>query len=1515
MRGDAAVGAPPAGLKTAGETTALERVMSSESEILQSLESGLALHRSGRLDDANALYQKVLVHEPDNPDALHLTGVIHHQRGRHADAAALIERAIAAEGSVADYHNNLGESYSALGKVPEAIASYRRAIELDPHRADAQLNLGRALWRQGDPASSEKHLREAVRLHPTAIEARRLLGVVLAGAGKPAEAEQELRQAAALGVLDAGAQHDLGVLLAQQKRMPEAEDCFRRAIVLEPRDVSSRLNLGRVLEIQGRHQEAANVLRHALETRPEAVDLHLALGRNQQAAGRHDEAAERLQSACSVRPNEAAFHSELGISLHALGRFDEAILSFERAIGLKPETAAFHNNLGITLEAQERHEEAIASLKRALAIQPNYVNALNNLAASYRAVGRHDEAVAGLEQAIRLNPNDAAALNNLAHVLKAQGRIAEGIDALRRAIAIDPTDTEPHENLLLLLHYSPEYDRKTIFEEHLLWARRHAAVPAGTTRQHANDRNALRRLRVGYVSPDFEHHPVAFFIEPILCAHDRERFEVFCYSHVVKPDATTRRLQQHADQWRDVLGLSIEQLADLIVRDGIDLLVDLCGHSGNSRLRAFALKPAPVQVTYLGYPDTTGMTQIDYRLTDGLADPPGASEQYHTEKVVRLPDCFACYRPPENAPEVGPLPALCTGGITFACLNDAAKLNGEVVKLWSRVLTEVQDARLMLRCPQGTAEARLVHLFLQEDVSVERLHFVRRRSFDDYLALHHEIDIALDPFPFNGHTTSLHGLWMGVPVVSLVADRYSGRMGHSVLTNVALSELAADSPDRYVKAAAALARDLPRLAQLRSGMRARLLRSPLTDAVKFTRGLEEAYRQMWRKWCDSAEAGPSGAEVADRHDQRGTELGAERRFDEAGAAFRQAISLRPERARYHNNLGSCLHLLGKNDEAIECFQRALELRPDFAQALYNLGTALAAQGQYQQAIESYRKAVALQPAEATYHNNLGSSLQALRRYDEAIAEHSRAVELQPRDANLYFNLGNALQAQERNDEAISFYRKAIELDPTQAVFYSSLGTSLRSRGRHGEALAAYEKARALAPADADVHVHLGNAYQDRGRHEAAVESYRRAVQLRPDYAAAGSNLVFSLHYHPGRDAESIFLEHRSWADRQGRLDGLSATHTNDRNPERSLRIGYVSSDFRSHSVGYFVEPVLQGHDRARYQPICYSGVGRPDETTARLRRSAGEWREVVGLSDERVAEIVREDRIDVLVDLGGHTAANRMLLFARKPAPIQVTYLGYPNTTGLPTIDYRITDSFADPPGLTERFHTEQLVRLDPCAWCYQPPSDSPEVAELAALRNGYITFGSFNAFAKINERLIEMWAHILREVPGSRLLLKNKPLADAGIREEAAEAFQRYGIASGRLELQGWEARTARHLARYGNVDIALDTYPYHGTTTTCEALWMGVPAITLEGTSHVSRVGVSLLNNAGLPELIAFSPQEYVGVAVDLAGNLPRLSKLRREMRPRMRTSPLMDAQRFVRRLELSYRRMWQRWCAAAP
>ncbi|MEA2631852.1 MAG: protein O-GlcNAc transferase, partial [Chloroflexota bacterium] len=628
----------------------------------------------------------------------------------------------------------------------------------------------------------------------------------------------------------------------------------RRVLARCPDHADALHSLGILANMTGRPDAAIDLIARAIAVNPAVAEYHGSLGESYGRSGRWSEAIASLRRAVELKPDYAEAHNNLGNALQGEGRFDEAIAAYARAIQLKPDHARAHSNLGNALQAKGRLDDAIAAYSRAIQLEPEYAKAHNNLGNALQSEGRLDEAIAAFERAIAVNPDLAEAHNNLGVVFKDQGRLDEALACFRGAVERKPDFSGAASNVLYTLYFHPDYDARAILAEHRRWDARFADPLADSIRPHPNDPSPDRRLRIGYVSPDFRSHPVGLFMVPLLESHHHDNYEIVCYSNSSLADAITGRCRAHADVWREVRGLSDERLALAIRRDRIDILVDLTMHMANGRLLVFARKPAPVQVTYLAYCGTTGLGTMDYRLTDPYLDPPGQEERPYSERSIHLGETYWCYRPAVQTPPRKTTPASQAGHITFGCLNNFCKVTAPTLEVWSRLLRAMPEARLLLHADAGSHRDRVRDFLTRQGVSPDRLTFSGRMPTPDYFRMYERIDVALDPFPYGGGTTTCDALWMGVPVVTLAGQTAVGRGGLSILSNVGLSDLVARDSDEYVRICLELARDRSRLNELRASLRARMQRSPLMDAPRFARGIEAIYRTIWGRWC--ARCGP-----------------------------------------------------------------------------------------------------------------------------------------------------------------------------------------------------------------------------------------------------------------------------------------------------------------------------------------------------------------------------------------------------------------------------------------------------------------------------------------------------------------------------------------------------------------------------------------------------------------------------------------------------------------------------------
>jgi protein O-GlcNAc transferase len=567
-------------------------------------------------------------------------------------------------------------------------------------------------------------------------------------------------------------------------------------------------------------------------------------------------------------------------------------------------------------------------------------------------------------------------------------------------------------------------------------------------------------------------------------------------------------------------------------------------------------------------------------------------------------------------------------------------------------------------------------------------------------------------------------------------------------------------------------------------------------------------------------------------------------------------------------------------------------------------------GDWQSAEALMRDVLARDPGECDARHLLASNLMQQGRNAEAVDLLREVTQRQPAAMEGFFNLGTAFSALGRHQQAAECFGRAAALRPDFAEAHCALGNALAAAGRVDDAECAYHSAQRVRPDFAAAAHNLGNLYHRLGRSDEAIECYRRAVALQPSFVSAHSNYVYALNFSAQATPGSIFEAHVEWARRHAEpLTAAALPRATDPAPDRRLKVGYLSPNFRDHAVTYFFESVLACHDRSRIEAFCYSDARQADAYTARLKQASAAWRDCAALTDDALTALIAADRIDILVDLTGHTEGHRLLVFARRAAPLQLTWNGYANTTGLSAMDYRISDALADPPGMTEMLHTETLLRLPSVYMVFTPPADSPPVNALPAAESGRVTFGSFNALSKITPQVVALWSRILNAVPGSRLLMATVP--EGRTRARLTAQFAAAGVGAERLE---WHDRLpqAAFLALHHRADIALDPFPFCGTTTTCQSLWMGLPVVTLSGRTHVARVGTSLLTNAGMPELVAADENEYANIATRLAGDIAKLRELREGLRTKLLHSTLMDAARFTLELEAAYRMIWVDWCS---
>jgi predicted O-linked N-acetylglucosamine transferase (SPINDLY family) len=676
--------------------------------------------------------------------------------------------------------------------------------------------------------------------------------VALQQAGHARQAAELYQQVLAAAPSHSGALQNMALIAFQTGDLPTATELIQKLVQYHPQLPDPHDKLGIVLGKQRKWDQAIAAHQRAVALSPESPEFHYNFGTTLRDAARWEEAAARFRKTIALSPKFVDAHTNLAGALRELNHLDEALESIRRAIALRPADSQAHCTLASIYQRQSKFRAAADAAQEATRLGPTYAQAFISLCIMRTFTEEYDLAIEAGQKAVELAPSDMMAHFMLGVALRYLCRFEEAMGALQNARKLAPEAIGPAECLIFTRLFDPASNLRNFPDAYTDFRRRFEEPLRSEIRPHRNTRDAHRRLRIGYASPDLRDHAVGRNMVPLLENHDRDQFEIYCYSYRPQTDPISERLTRASGCWRNITLLSDAAACDLIRADEIDILVDLALHTSGNRLILFARKPAPVQMTFAGYPGSTGLSTIDYRISDPYLDPPGMNESIYTEKTRRLPDSFWCYDPLEERDlRVSPLPADKSGYITFGCLNTVMKTNLSIAATWARVLHRVERSRMMLLVPPSSYRDRLLDVFAAGGIDAQRIEFVERQQHRQYMQLYDRIDLCLDTFPYNGHTTSLDGMWMGVPTISLMGEPVASRAGWCQLSNIGLPELVARSPEEFVTVASALASDVTRLRELRSTLRERMERSPLLDAKKIAAGVEAAYRFAWTRWCES----------------------------------------------------------------------------------------------------------------------------------------------------------------------------------------------------------------------------------------------------------------------------------------------------------------------------------------------------------------------------------------------------------------------------------------------------------------------------------------------------------------------------------------------------------------------------------------------------------------------------------------------------------------------------------------
>ena len=1340
---------------------------------------------------------------------------------------------------------------------------------------------------------------------------------------------------------------NLGSVLKRLGRPSEAIACYRRVLNLKPDSAPAWFNLGNALQVQEQRSEAATAFQQAVRLQPNLAAAHFNLGKLLQEQGQLEAAKTSYQQTIASDPNLARAYTNLGNVLKALGQIDQAIAHHRQALHLEPDYAEAYNNLGTALAAIGQADAAVAAYQRALQLKPDLAATQLNLAEALK--GKDSPPLSEVREEAQTTQgkpprNQSSSASHRGKTLLT-GRVLIA-HHWRRANQRHPlcsheeiylTCQDERHSQVLRVSSGSEFEVKELlakqmpgWEPDLLIAKvdsffnlvprqvemlkcpkvlvlgdtHHGVEPLNRMIDYAKseaydfyitDHNRhhlwyywLAGLKELYWLPTIFLNPPASAGRPFqssIAGANQFQGKVALIGQVGKHHPRRRRLLKSLRTIPQFVQAYLPRQQDTLkayASANISLNISL---NGDLNLRTWEILSAKGFLLTDKLSDESG---IDLLLEAGSEYETFANSEELLEKIAyfsQRSELVAQYRMGghgrycrEYQPQqmIGMLNRLLQG----AEIDDRFTVKS-IKRIQSGLDIEYSRARISLYQIVQELHRQREHLSVLLDARVK---FTSAVDFLDLprleLTLTNYDQVYLSKLrPYLEQSGNQER-------IDLVENVRSYR-GFNVIITAALSaELLSRVSDKEVVLLCDDYRGLEAVSSYRE------FQTTLSTREDF----ESQFFKLIKK-ADSKSRGARGFGTRGALEQRnGKGRRPDSKAEELNKLLTQAVNW---------------HRQGDFNRALAAYQQVLAVEPHQADALTYLGLLLRQRGDLPAAETYFRRAWQLQPDSPPVLERLVKVLRDRGKYQEALALLRERLERQPDDASACGLLGALYCLLGQFQEAISTLQRSVGLDPNQAGPWANLGQALSYQGQLSSAISSCRRAIEINPNLPAAHLNLGFALNNQGRVPEAIACFRESLRIDPNFDFASSHLLYSLNYDGGYSPEAIAEEHRHWGKRYRTSVAPSKSWLNPRNPDRVLRLGYVSPDFRSHSIAYFIEPIFAHSDRTQVETFCYSSLAAPDAVTERLRHLSDCWRDVFSLNDDQLASLVRTDGIDILVDLAGHTAGNRLGAFAHKPAPIQVTYLGYPNTTGLDCMGYRFTDAWTDPPELTDGYYTEELIRLPRCFLCYQPPQEAPSVRNLPAKIVGKITFGSFNHLPKVTPEVIALWSQILQGVPGSRLILKSRWFGDQPTGDRYLALFNHCGIDSQRVKLVGLIPELRHHLAFYGNIDIALDPFPYNGTTTTCEALWMGVPVITLAGQTHGGRVGLSLLTTVGLAELIATTTQEYVAKAATLATDLRKLIQLRASLRERLAGSPLCDGVAQARAMEAVYRNLWQRYC----
>ncbi len=1321
---------------------------------------------------------------------------------------------------------------------------------------------------------------------------------------------------------------------ANAGRVEEASKICRSILKKTPKHMEAMFLLSGILMLEKKFQESEPLLRKVLAHNPEHVSAMNNLGVVYREHYKDLQMAESLFKKV-IAANPAHFRALMNLGNIYCDQNRDALgaACYEQALAVNPgakESATFLSYLGNISYRMGKFDEAIAHFERALTFSPDNPDILRNFLLARFGKGNKPEMVAMMEDLLKLP--DAGRANFPIFSLAKRNclwemveKTSEKVVTLARAGLADYSALQMSNLDLLAMPGVPYQDLLDVHRitGEILEAKRMRSPY--TTHEQANHTSS--RMKIAYLSGDFRGHVINTFIRGLFNFHDRERFEIYCYSNTLIEDKTTEQYKKAADVFINVTGMTDAELAEKIHADGVHVLVNLAGYTKDSRIEVMAYRAAPVQIMYLGYPYTSGLSTVDYFISDPYLDGP-ENARYFVEKQLRLPECFATFERLYDQEISHNPPFKANGHVTFGCLVNPYKLTPEVVAVWSNIMRAVPDSRIILNNPHydfDLMREKITDAFSAEGVDASRVKIIHEKhSSGVHLRYYNDIDIALDTFPLTGGTTTHEALWMGVPVVTLVGDIYPHRLSYTILSNAGmdLSELIAFSKEEYVAKVLALANNSAGIEALHREIPVHLKKSIQCDPVRHTQHMEAAYIEAWRRKF------PDQSDFIERASASLTEETAATLLEKAASAIREGhqnqaktlcrkvFKIDPENLEALNLLGS-VHLMEKKyDAAKECFELVVSVLPDQISALNNLGLVYHDGDRDFKAAETcFKKVLQLQPRHINGLMNLGNLYRAMHQIDAAQIYYKKALALTPENGQLLNNIGSLYAKAGQFSEARDAYQKALMYLPGKAEILSNLLTMHRALGDHDRALDLLQKVSSLPKAGA-AHFpayHFSKVCCLWDEASTLLPKVEALIQDGQTTLDGFIEINLSLLATPGiSDATHFEIHKTSGAHIEQLREGpVYSDYFQPMQRTGRLKIAYLSPDFHEHVSNISFRGLMNFHDRELFEITCYSNANVEDAVSAQYRATADHFFNVSQLSDRALADKIHDDGIHFLIDLAGYTSQGRMAVFAYRPAPVQIMYLGYPYTSGLSCVDYFISDPFLDGDKNASYF-TEKQLRLPQSFMSFGYLSELPTFdAVMPCEKNGVVTFGSMNNPYKLNPEVIRVWSDILKVVPDSRMIINHPNCRQEITQSRIIQAFEKQGIASERIRIISETHPAGSHFHHYREMDIILDSFPLTGGTTTIDALWMGIPVITKVGEIYPHRLSYSILKNVGinLEELIAFSDEEYIRKAVALAKQPLRIASLHRDITVALRQSILTDPLRLTRQMEAAYLQGWNK------